>query len=115
MKHRSATTAALSCALAAAVVLGGPPAHAAGGVRTVDGQSFWRGDPGPVDPGPYWTSGQYKYDPNGYLDRVNRWGEPIYDMTVYADHTGRARCVFRKRVVVDSWEFDHPLIRVCRP
>lgn len=117
MKRRFAfaTLLALCCALGATDLLIGPPAHAGGGVRTVDGQSFWRGDPGPIDPGPYWTSGQYKYDPNGYLDQINRSADQLHDMTVYADHSGKERCVFRKRVIIDNWEYHHPVIRVCRP
>jgi hypothetical protein len=35
-------------------------------MRTVGGQAYWTGDPGPVEPGAYWASGQYKYDPSAF-------------------------------------------------
>jgi hypothetical protein len=87
----------------------------AGGLKTAQGESYWDSDPGPIDPGTYWTSGQYKYDPNGYMER-NRW-EPDQNrlMTVYAEHSGKPRCVFRKRVVISNWDFQHAYLRVCRP
>jgi hypothetical protein len=81
-------------------------------IRTANGVSYYDVDPGPIDPGTFWTSGQYKYDPNAYMDRT-RWdiGRP---MTVFAPHAGKTNCVFRKRVVVDDWDFRHPYVRVCR-
>ncbi len=100
--------------LAAVVVVGAPARAAAGGMRVVDGQAYWRGDPGPIDPGPFWDSGQYKYDPNGYMDRINRSADQMHEMIVFADHSGKARCVFRKRVVVENWDYYHPYIQVCR-
>lgn len=84
------------------------------GMRVVSGQAYWEGDPGPVNPWAYWTSGQYAYDPHHY----NSWfgSEPqTFKMTVYAEHTGEARCVWRSRVINSNWEFRHPYLRVCRP
>lgn len=81
-----------------------------GEVRSVGGVAFFRGDPGPIDPGPYWTSGQYKYDPDGNMD-FNRGSHPN---TVFGEHTGAANCVFRTRVVIDDWDRRHPYVRVCR-
>lgn len=103
-------------ALALLALLGGVgPICAAGdggAMRTVDGQSFWDEDPGPVSD-PFWTQGQYKYDPNGYLERS--WFDPDYHpMTVIGEHSGKANCVFRKRVTVSDWEIQHPILRVCR-
>jgi hypothetical protein len=83
-----------------------------GDSRTVNGVTFYRGDPGPVTD-PYWTAGQYKYDPNGNMT-VTRWDAGIHLMTVYGDHSGAANCVFRRRVTVDDWDWRHPFVRVCR-
>jgi len=82
-------------------------------VRTVDGVPYYDVDPGPIDPGTFWTSGQYKYDPNAYMDR-GRWDFGVRSMTVYASHSGSSNCVFRKRVIIDDWDYRHPYIRVCR-
>ena len=38
----------------------------------------------------------------------------IHLMTVIGDHAGKANCVFRQRVPVSTWEFQHPILRVCR-
>jgi hypothetical protein len=81
-------------------------------VKTVDGQSYWTGDPGRIDPGSYWTSGLYKYDPNGYMESSRN--DQLHEMTIYADHAGKENCVFRERVAVTNWEFSHPYVRVCR-
>ena len=86
---------------------------ARGQVRTVNGVSYYDVDPGPIDPGTFWTSGQYKYDPNGYMDR-GRWDAGVRVMTVFASHAGGANCVFRKRVIIDDWDSRHPYLRVCR-
>jgi hypothetical protein len=83
-------------------------------IRSANGTLYWNKDPGPIDPGPYWTSGQYKYDPNGYMERVARDPDQFHEMTVYADHAGKENCVFRRRVVVTTWDFNHPYLRVCR-
>lgn len=101
-----------SAGLAAALVLAALPA-AAQKMRVLQGEAFYEGDPGPISDS-YWVSGQYKYDPNGYLER--NWREPDQNrsMTVYGDHAGRANCVFRTRVMNSSWDFQHPHIRVCR-
>ena len=89
------------------------PANAdSGKMRIVDGQAFWDEDPGPITE-PYWTQGQYKYDPNGYLLR-DRWDPEYHPMTVIGEHSGKANCVFRQRVTVTTWEFEHPILRVCR-
>ena len=77
------------------------------------GTAYWDGDPGPITD-TFWTSGQYKYDPDGYMERNYRDTDTYHEMTVYADHAGKANCVFRKRVVVSNWEFNHPILRVCR-
>ena len=87
----------------------------AGGLKTAQGESYWDSDPGPIDPGSYWTSGQYKYDPNGYLERNRFESDMNRLMTVYAEHSGTPRCVFRKRVMISNWDFMHPYLRVCRP
>ena len=62
---------------------------AAAGMRTVDGQSYWTGDPGPIDPGAFFDGGQFQYDPHHYL---SWYGEDPqdYKMTVYAPHSGSA-------------------------
>jgi hypothetical protein len=87
-------------------------APAAAAMRTVDGQNFWTGDPGPVDPGAYYESGQERYDPHHYLSWYG--SDPQnYKMTVYGPHSGPTRCVWRKRVINSDWEFRHPYIRVC--
>jgi hypothetical protein len=116
MKRRFgvAKVAAVSTAvLAVAAVAAIQPAKAQS-MRTVNGQSYWRGDPGPVDPGSFWDSGEYKYDPHHYL---GYWATDPADYTdvVYADHSGAARCVWRKRVVNSNWEYQHPYMKVCRP
>jgi len=82
-------------------------------MRTVQGQSYWRGDPGPVAPDSYWSGGQYKYDANHYLSYYG--SDPQgYSEVVYADHAGTARCVWRKRVLNSNWEYHHPYVKVCR-
>jgi len=85
---------------------------AAAGMKTVDGQAYWTGDPGPVDPGAFYEGGQYRADPHHYL---SWYGEDPqdYKMVVHAPHSGDSRCVWRKRVVNTSWEFRHPYIMVC--
>jgi hypothetical protein len=83
-------------------------------VRYANGTAYWDVDPGPINPGSYWTSGQYKYDPNGYMERNWRDPDQFHEMTVYADHAGKQNCVFRKRVTVTTWDFEHPYLRVCR-
>jgi hypothetical protein len=95
------------------LALSGRMAGAADNVRTLQGESFWEGDPGPVTD-PYWTQGQYKYDPNGYLLRNWRDADQLHLMTVIGPHSGKENCVFRRRVTVSSWESRHPFIRVCR-
>ncbi len=84
-----------------------------GRTKTVNGVSYWDVDPGPIDPGTFWTSGQFKYDPNGYMD-LNRWDLGVQVNTVYADHAGKSNCVFRKRVINTDWDSRHPYLRVCR-
>lgn len=108
MKSGSIITGlALAVALSGAAAAGGPSE-----MRVVDGQSFWTGDPGPINDS-YWTSGQYKYDPNGYLER--NWFDPEYrPMTVIGPHDGKTNCVFRQRVVTTTWDFQHPILRICR-
>jgi hypothetical protein len=83
-----------------------------GHVRTLNGVAFYEGDPGPVTD-TFWTSGQYRYDPHGYMD-INRWDTGIHVNTVYGPHSGAANCVFRKRVVIDDWDRRHSFLRVCR-
>ena len=88
------------------------PALAAS-VKSAQGVSYWSGDPGPISD-PYWTSGQYKYDPDGYLLRNGWQPDQFHLMTAIGDHDGKENCVFRKRVTVTTWEFEHPILRVCR-
>ncbi len=83
-------------------------------MRTVDGQSYWQGDPGPINPGTFWEGGQYKYDPHHYSSNRSAGAMLITDV-VYASHSGSARCVWRQRVVNSDWEFRHPYVQVCRP
>ena len=97
----------------ACVVLSVPALAQKGAVRTIQGQAFWDGDPGPISE-PYWTQGQYKYDPNGYLERNARDPDQFHLMTVIGDHAGKPNCVFRRRVTVSTWDFQHPILRVCR-
>lgn len=102
-----AKSAAVAAALSLAML------HpAAAGMKTVDGQAYWTGDPGPVDPGAFYQGGQYRSDPHHYL---SWYGEDPqdYKMVVHAPHSGDNRCVWRKRVVNTSWEFHHPYIMVC--
>ena len=82
-------------------------------IKTAQGERYWDGDPGPITD-TYWTSVQYKYDPNGYLERNWRDPDQLHEMTVYADHAGKQNCVFRKRVTISTWDFQHPDLRVCR-
>lgn len=81
--------------------------------RSLQGESFWEGDPGPITDS-YWTSGQYKYDPNGYMERNWRDPDQMHLMTVIGDHAGKTNCVFRRRVTITTWDFNHPILRVCR-
>ena len=97
--------------LSASPTLAGP----AGAIRTAQGESYWSGDPGPIDPGSFWTSGQYKYDRNGYMERNRFESDQNRLMTVYDEHSGKPRCVFRQRVMITNWDFQHPYLRVCRP
>ncbi len=99
--------------LASCIVLSGQASAQQGKVRVVQGETFWDVDPGPIYE-PYWTQGQYKYDPNGYLLRSYRDADQLHLMTVIGDHSGKANCVFRRRVPVSTWEFQHPILRVCR-
>jgi hypothetical protein len=99
--------------LGACLMLCGPAAQAqAQNMKIAQGQAYWDEDPGPVYDS-YWVSGQYKYDPNGYLERS--WRDPeLHLMTVLANHAGKTNCVFRKRVQISDWDFYHPILRVCR-
>ena len=107
--------------LAAAVLSGATaqasaqPAMAFDHVVTIQGQSFWTGDPGTADPGTFFDSGQYRFDPNNYLSYEAEENNQDFRDVVYADHSGRARCVIRKRVVNSELEFEHPYLMVCRP
>jgi len=106
-----ATALLATALLIGSPAMGQPPAP--GSMMIVNGQAYWEGDPGPVQPDAYWTSDAYKYDPHNYGDRYNR--EPgIYTETVYADHGGKENCVWRKRVINTNWEYQHPFLRVCR-
>lgn len=108
----SKTYAAFPGLLLCGLLASAPLAQAGpGDVRTVNGVGFYQGYPGPVTD-PFWTSGQYKYDPHGYMD-INRWDTGIHVNTVYARHSGGGNCVFRKRVIVDDWDSRHPFVRVC--
>jgi hypothetical protein len=85
---------------------------AAAGMRIVEGQAYWTGDPGPVNPGAFFEGGQYKYDPHHYLSWYGDTPQN-YKMIVHAAHSGDSRCVWRKRVINSNWEFHHPYIMVC--
>ncbi len=104
---------ALSAAVLAIAAFAAAPSAKAQSVRHAGGQAYWSGNPGPVDPGAFWDSGEYKYDPNHYLSDWSR-DQADYSDVVYAPHRGPARCVWRKRVVNSEWEFQHPYLRVCR-
>jgi len=97
-------------AVAALVSLTAGPALA--GVKTVDGQSYWTGDPGPVAPGAFWTSGQSRHDPHHYLSWYGTDPQD-YKMMVHAAHSGGKGCVWRQRVINSNWEFHHPYLLVC--
>ena len=83
---------------------------------TVQGQTFWTGSPETSDPGPFFDSGQFRFDPNDNLE----YGEGEEDLQserpiIYADHPGAARCILRKRVVNTEWDHEHPYLAICRP
>jgi hypothetical protein len=99
-------------AIAAGAGWHGLAAAGPGTMGVAGGQSYWEGDPGPISD-PYWTSGQYKFDPNGYMQR-NWWDPEYHPMTVFGDHSGKENCVFRRRVQITSWDFQHPILRICR-
>jgi hypothetical protein len=101
-----------TAALVAGLVWCGSADAGAGNIRVAGGQSYWEGPPGPITD-PYWTSGQYKYDPNGYMER-SRWDPEYHSMTVIGPHSGTENCVFRRRVQITSWDYQHPILRVCR-
>jgi len=86
---------------------------AAQNVRVVQGEAFWEGDPGPITDS-YWLSGQYKYDPYGFLERDATDPDQFRHMTVIARHPGAANYIFRKRVVITDWDMRHPDLRICR-
>ncbi|MGO8740254.1 hypothetical protein [Rhodoblastus sp.] len=90
----------------------GPAAASVSTIRMAGGQSYWEGPPGPIAD-PYWTSGQYKYDPNAYMER-SRWDPEYHPMTVIGPHAGKENCVFRRRVQISDWDYRHPILRVCR-
>jgi hypothetical protein len=113
MKNRAWFPKILLAGVAALVAAMASPAQAQK-MRYANGTAYWDVDPGPIDPGAYWTSGLYKYDPNGYLERNWRDSDQVHEMTVYADHAGKQNCVFRKRVTISTWDFQHPYLRVCR-
>lgn len=105
------SAAALVSGLAAGPAICAPMAsHAA--MRVVDGQAYWTGDPGPVDGGAFYDSGQAAADPHHYL---SWYGEDPQDyrMTIRASHAGPAGCVLRQRVMITDWDFRHPYLRVC--
>ncbi len=99
-------------AFAAGVAWHGAAAAGSGTIKVAGGQSYWEGPPGPITD-PYWTSGQYKYDPNGYMER-SRWDLEYRPMTVIGPHAGNENCVFRRRVQISSWDYQHPILRICR-
>ncbi|MCI4677466.1 hypothetical protein K9U39_18375 [Rhodoblastus acidophilus] len=103
---------ACMAALGAGLALSGLEAAHAANIKVAGGQAYWEGDPGPVND-PYWTSGQYKYDPYGYMER-NRWDPEYHPMTVIGPHSGAENCVFRRRVQISNWDYNHPILRVCR-
>jgi hypothetical protein len=84
MKNRARFAKTLLAGAVAALV---SPAQAQK-MRYANGAAYWDVDPGPIDPGSYWTSGQYKYDPNGYIERNWRDPDQVHEMTAYADHAG---------------------------
>lgn len=118
MKKTSVKTVVLSVALLASSALAmAQPAAAT--IRVVNGQAYWSGAPsgGPVSPseaGPYFAGREYRYDPHHYMGWYGSDPQDYRDV-VYAQHSGRARCVFRQRVVNTNWEFQHPYLLVCRP
>lgn len=98
-------------AVALGVALIAPTASQAA-MRMVDGQAYWTGDPGAVDGGAFYDSGQAASDPHHYL---SWYGEDPQDyrMTVHARHAGPTGCVLRQRVLITDWDFRHPYLRVC--
>ena len=81
---------------------------------TIQGQTFWTGDPGHRS-GNFFDTGQYRFDPNDYLSYEAEEDNQDFRDVVYAAHPGRARCVIRKRVVNTELEYEHPYLMVCRP
>ena len=55
-------------ALVAGVIWCGPADARGGTIGVAGGSILLGGRPGQITD-PYWTSGQYKYDPNGYMER----------------------------------------------
>ncbi len=68
----------MAVAFAAFASFAAVPASAA--MRIIDGQAYWSGDPGPVDPGAYWTSGQRYADPHHYMSWYGKDPQD-YEMT----------------------------------
>jgi hypothetical protein len=111
---RVAKLAAGCAALALSVVAPALAGDDGGKMRSVQGVLYWDGDPGTIYD-PYWTNGQYKYDPDGYLLRNWRDPDQYHLMTAIGNHDGgKQNCVFRRRVVNSTWEFEHPILRICR-
>ncbi len=107
------TLSKFSVALAFAAFAGFAAVPAAAAMRIADGQAYWSGNPGPVDPGAYWSSGQIYADPHHYMSWYGTDPQD-YRLTVYAPHAGVSRCVWRERVLITDWQFEHPYLRVCR-
>ncbi len=109
--------AALSAAVlsGAAVLASAQPALALDHQVTIQGQTFWTGDPGTTDPGTFFDTGQYRFNTNDYLSYEAEEDNQDFRDVVYAPHPGRARCVIRKRVVNTELEYEHPYLMVCRP
>jgi hypothetical protein len=109
MKAMRKARAAVCCG---ALLLAAP---SLAGIRTVQGQSFWTGDPGPVFPGNYFVSGQARFDPYNHLEEQAGYHAFHNRMVVFADHEEARRCVLRQRVLNTDWDQRHPYLLVCRP
>ena len=85
---------------------------AAAGMKVVDGQAYWTGDPGPVSPGAFYEGGQYKYDPAPLPELVWRHSAELQDDGARGAF-GKQPLRLAQAGVNSNWEFHHPYIMVC--
>ncbi len=108
MKHVAKGSMLLSAALALASQ--SAPASAQH-LIWANGQAYWSG-PTYGRGGAYLSGGERAFNKNYYTP--NGYGDPQdYTDVVYHSHRGRQLCVWRKRVLVNDYEFFHPYVLVC--